>query len=602
MKIFTDAVHGRIPVPVEYCKYIIDTFQFQRLRRIEQTSVRDLYPCAHHDRFIHSLGTYNVGHLMAEEIVKNCRDRKEYSFLDEIKLLNQDPESSFWEAVQKNYEVACLLHDCGHAPFSHTFEEYFSKVSTYEDDMRNVVVDYILDLLGVDDRQIRNIARDFISQYDKKASDIAATKKKIKGCTIELNQATQPERIAALRVEVEQHEKILDNAQIDFTKARETVFNNSELTNQIEKKQLLRLMLEYFYDIHYASPNFHERVSAWLVLHKDGFGKVLKEKLNVDPLLITRMITGCQYQDNDNHTSSHNPEEIQVKQVLNCFISLLNGHHIDADRLDYCLRDVWASGINATNINIKKLIFALSIEQKEDEKFVVCFDKQALSEIEGVLDVKNKFHFWCLNHHKVLHRKDLLDTSMQKLAIAIAPEDDRKRYHDLQKYRTYIYKHQDSTNANDDIKATEQNLVDKQKDRINWDVVDLHNKGIQLPSGLKENIGAWIDDGLLTELEDGKIISKQETKMTTSLQKTILDEIHIDRGAIEMKYIGEIFNYHSFIKPKPLTNSDKIYLVADDDVIHLLKRHLLCNENESKDDFFEKSKEYVKDFFHENRD
>jgi HD superfamily phosphohydrolase len=109
LKSFKDAVHGYIYIPSNYCKYIIDTPFFQRLRRIEQTSMRCLYPSARHDRFIHSIGTYYLGQLACETLKKKC---------DCLKGIN-------WKRIKTSFEIACLLHDCGHAPFSHTFEKYF---------------------------------------------------------------------------------------------------------------------------------------------------------------------------------------------------------------------------------------------------------------------------------------------------------------------------------------------------------------------------------------------------------------------------------------------------------------------------------------------
>ena len=60
-KIFKDCVHGYIRVPTDMVRFFIDTEIFQRLRYIEQTGMRTLYPSARHDRFIHSLGTYYLG-------------------------------------------------------------------------------------------------------------------------------------------------------------------------------------------------------------------------------------------------------------------------------------------------------------------------------------------------------------------------------------------------------------------------------------------------------------------------------------------------------------------------------------------------------------
>ena len=57
-KIFRDPIYGYISVSEDYCKKFIDTPIFQRLRRIEQTSMRVLFPSARHDRFVHSIGVY----------------------------------------------------------------------------------------------------------------------------------------------------------------------------------------------------------------------------------------------------------------------------------------------------------------------------------------------------------------------------------------------------------------------------------------------------------------------------------------------------------------------------------------------------------------
>lgn len=105
-----DSVHGYIQVSDNLMKNVIDTVYFQRLRRIEQTSTRALFPSARHDRFIHSLGVYHLGHLIIEALKKT-----------------EECESfpSNKEVVFNSYELACLLHDIGHSPFSHTFEEYF---------------------------------------------------------------------------------------------------------------------------------------------------------------------------------------------------------------------------------------------------------------------------------------------------------------------------------------------------------------------------------------------------------------------------------------------------------------------------------------------
>lgn len=112
-KIIRDAVHGNIIVEKEFVNTILDTTYFQRLRRIEQTSIRSVYPSARHDRFIHSLGVYYIGSKIANHI------------LEEWDVANQDLTKQNLQDISVSYKVACLLHDIAHAPFSHTFEEYY---------------------------------------------------------------------------------------------------------------------------------------------------------------------------------------------------------------------------------------------------------------------------------------------------------------------------------------------------------------------------------------------------------------------------------------------------------------------------------------------
>lgn len=111
IKKILDSVHGYIDIDDEYIKNIVDTLHFQRLRRIEQTSTRAIFPSARHDRFIHSLGVFYIGKKIIEQI-KKVIDENHYDIPNE-------------EEIFESYLIACLLHDIAHAPFSHTFEGFY---------------------------------------------------------------------------------------------------------------------------------------------------------------------------------------------------------------------------------------------------------------------------------------------------------------------------------------------------------------------------------------------------------------------------------------------------------------------------------------------
>lgn len=111
-KCFKDPIYGYIEIPSAFID-IIDTSIFQRLRRIVQTSYAPLYSSAVHNRFVHSIGVYHLGHMAISSLLENSR--KDY--FEKIKLDK--------EKLIKIFEAACLLHDVGHAPFSHTGEKFF---------------------------------------------------------------------------------------------------------------------------------------------------------------------------------------------------------------------------------------------------------------------------------------------------------------------------------------------------------------------------------------------------------------------------------------------------------------------------------------------
>lgn len=106
-KYILDPVHG--PIPITQIEYeIISTPLFQRLRHITQLSQAQLvYPGANHNRFQHSLGTMFV----MDKLLNTLKERD--------KLPNKRKD---YELIINKMRLSALLHDCGHLPFSHTFE------------------------------------------------------------------------------------------------------------------------------------------------------------------------------------------------------------------------------------------------------------------------------------------------------------------------------------------------------------------------------------------------------------------------------------------------------------------------------------------------
>lgn len=122
-KKFRDPVYGYIEIEENIVHDIIDTATFQRLRNIRQTSYAPLYPSSLHNRFVHSLGVYYLGGLAFEAIERSLKfnAEKEKKVLGNLQGLFHN-DFSRYKAL---FKLACLLHDVGHAPFSHTGEEFY---------------------------------------------------------------------------------------------------------------------------------------------------------------------------------------------------------------------------------------------------------------------------------------------------------------------------------------------------------------------------------------------------------------------------------------------------------------------------------------------
>lgn len=111
-----DPVYGFITFN-DWEKEIIKQDAFQRLRRIRQLALTDMvYPGATHTRFEHSLGVMHLTTLMYDAIINNDTNKK---ILEERLSYNDAGLKKDRQLIR----LAALLHDVGHAPFSHASEE-----------------------------------------------------------------------------------------------------------------------------------------------------------------------------------------------------------------------------------------------------------------------------------------------------------------------------------------------------------------------------------------------------------------------------------------------------------------------------------------------
>ena len=114
-KRFKDPVYGYIHIENHVMGTVVDSAIFQRLRRIVQTSYAPLYASAVHNRFVHSIGVYHLSKMVIERLKQPINQKAVEHVMD---LEN-------WERSLTVFSYAALLHDVGHAPFSHTGEDFY---------------------------------------------------------------------------------------------------------------------------------------------------------------------------------------------------------------------------------------------------------------------------------------------------------------------------------------------------------------------------------------------------------------------------------------------------------------------------------------------
>ena len=148
-----DPVHGYILI-TDVEKALIDTRVFQRLHYIKQLAgAHYVYPGADHSRFGHSLGVMHLAGVMANHLLE-----KGYLDVDEVEMIR----------------IAALLHDIGHGPFSHVYEELLVayKDKTHEDmtewlilgtELKDILNDY-----GYDPARIAKLAVGKLNDKDKR--------------------------------------------------------------------------------------------------------------------------------------------------------------------------------------------------------------------------------------------------------------------------------------------------------------------------------------------------------------------------------------------------------------------------------------------------
>ncbi len=306
-KSFKDPAYGYVEIPTYLVSSVIDTQEFQRLRRIVQTSYEPLYPSATHNRFVHSLGVYHLGSIVAETI-----KRDSLPSLGRVMGGNSKVYCRYLEV----FCLACLLHDVGHAPFSHTGEGFYI---TIEENGRAV---------KLHDRIAHLLKDESFSKECEKRGELAAA---------------------------------------------------------------------------------HELMSVVVALV--AFKKLFKS--NAEMAFFARAITGYLLP-----LGSRNADHVE-NSFLNCLIQLLHSQTIDVDRLDYLIRDAFATGFKTVSVDYQRLLGGVRIREDGGVCRLV-FTKRAVSVLENVIYAHDAEKKWVQKHPAINYEMKLLSRAFTSVNARFA--------------------------------------------------------------------------------------------------------------------------------------------------------------------------------------
>jgi len=302
--VFKDAVLGYINIPKAMVKELIDHEIFQRLRDVAQTGMETLYPGATHNRFCHSIGVYHLGKLAFQCFQQNVRNQHG----DDIyyQVAEKPACERVWNRWRFLFECACLLHDCGHSPLSHSLEFLYDSIEVNQD---GIWKPYGSDKILLDDFRSSD---DFRERFYK-----------AEGRNPGNAYGGQHERMSAHLIAhpdgYRDHvEKLVKDQMLHFDSSEEG-----------------RKAVENYDDA----------------------------QLQSDLEFMARMIIGYPYSEQavflGEERTAPDTKKI-IYQLRNCIIRLLNGI-VDVDNIDYSVRDATASGYKSAQVDYERLLKAETI-------------------------------------------------------------------------------------------------------------------------------------------------------------------------------------------------------------------------------------------------
>lgn len=453
-KKFRDTIHGYIEIPEVIVSNIIDTELFQRLRHIEQTSMRPLYPAARHDRFIHSLGVYWLGKQAFLNFRKNATK--------ELEKINLPIDRLWWDKQEVLFSLGCLLHDCAHAPFSHTLEALYElrKIDLSQDQKDMYGLDHNITripeldfhLISVCSSSDSNFAHDFMNTPIPKVETkgLGAAHEKMSSYCVMKYYREAIEKIMQELVRDENNNPVTLESE-DFVFIVRMIIGcvYTERNNTNTLKNCIISMLNsssidvdgldyivrdaYMSGIDNFSIDYQRLLSSFTIVpvrvyknHAISHGNIDGIWLKGSKICITNFrqgtikglitIEGLTPDNKDNVVALGKNINIiadiytSTSDTTTQFNSLRNGTLFFNES---CLAE--QSLLDATIIEGRKVVSLETTNlDRNDFEFLLGYDKNSLSIIQSTISARNHEYLWVYTHPKVLYSSNYLQWELMR--------------------------------------------------------------------------------------------------------------------------------------------------------------------------------------------
>lgn len=457
-----DSLHSSIPISALE-KMVISTQVFNRLHNILQNSTVYLtYPSNRTSRFSHSLGCLHLaGELYRYSILNALPEHRSKFFNDLETVINR---------IQRG------------DPFSQTIDRFNSESSNHTQTKQMIITDEI------NDPVYKSVTPDFLTDANSRNFEIAQKERFL------FTIGFQAVRFTAL---------LHDLGHPPFSHVTEYAlqsllgeYSNKIVNNLTIRQREFKKITSDFFD----QKGFHEKLGCKLAEH------IFKELVDV-----IKKINYSYKSIYDICRIIHLTLEIftSKESILEALHKIIDSD-LDADRLDYVLRDLRASGINQEVLNYDRLItsFQLVYDDNNCPRFVPSV--RSLSTLEEFFRRRFNLYKYVIYHHRVAKTDGLL----KEVLIEISKE--------------YLETKGEKETTDSLLPCEIQGL---------WEVLEFDG----IKEHLIDNYIQWDDAWLLTMLRHHYFRLKKENKTTDMLNKSIL-KIRLEELLSNKK------TYHSLFK------------------------------------------------------